>query len=104
MKREKRILEEVEKTLQAFDLIPELDANPFLFTRIRAQRDKSEIIKSGKVSHINIVKPLLLFLLIIINILTAIYSLSSVTAKSADNSSLIEILDQNYNIDRIQSY
>ena len=45
VEREKQIQEEVDKTLQALDNLPKLEANPFLFTRIQAR------LASQRVSH-----------------------------------------------------
>ena len=76
MKNEERIKEEVEKTLNAFDNISNLDENPYLFTRLQAEIQGSEVKAKG-VLRGKILKPVILFIIVLFNIFTGIYFLDS---------------------------
>jgi hypothetical protein len=82
MKNGKKISEEVEKTLNAFDHINYLDENPYLFTRLQAEIERSEI-KGKRYLKEGILRPAILLITIVINILTAIYFIDSGSQNSA---------------------
>jgi hypothetical protein len=71
--REKQILEQVDKTLQALDHLPRLEANPFLFTRIQtALAADNRSTTTSLVKKIDL-KTVIFSLLIIFNLVTAFY-------------------------------
>ena len=98
MENEKRILEEVEKTLRALDDMPKLAANPFLFTRIQAALP-SGVVPARKGALLKL-EPYALALIVILNIFTAIYVIKSNTSSYTSTSSraqLVSSLDRDYN-------
>lgn len=96
MNNENLINAEVEKTLNAFDELQDIDANPFLFTRIEASlasqpaNPKTSLIQSLRL------KPIGLALIILLNIITAIHFLSSSAGDNSKNA-LIYSLNREYN-------
>ena len=65
--KQKKINDEVEKTLNVYEGIPELESNPFLYTRIRTAVNK----KSGrKISVGTVLSPAFFLLLCIMNMYT----------------------------------
>lgn len=95
MKKENHILDQVEKTLQAFDQMPTLEPNPYLFTRLQAilaSRKSPGILLFLK--NINL-KPLALSIIMVINILTAAYVIAEKENSLKDQ--LVSSLIQDYN-------
>ena len=76
MKNGEEIREEVEKTLNAFDNITNLDGNPFLFTRLQAEIEKSGVKTKGELRS-RILRPAILFIIVLFNIFTGIYFFES---------------------------
>jgi hypothetical protein len=75
MKDKKQLIEEVEKTLQAFDDDVPLEGNPFLATRIQAERDRRRQLRpAGFRLHISLNQAVILCVLLI-NIVTVIHYL-----------------------------
>lgn len=102
MKKEEQILEEVEKTLSAIDSLPKLEANPFLFTRIKARIKNESIKHASKVKTDFVLKPVTLALILVINIITAVYFIGF-GSNSTSNTSLVDTMKQEYGITQIQS-
>ena len=76
MKNEQKIREEVEKTLNAFDNISDLDENPYLITRLKAKIEESGS-KEKSLLKGKILQPVILFIIVIFNIFTGIYFFDS---------------------------
>jgi hypothetical protein len=94
VKKEKQILEEVDKTLKSFDDFPKLEANPFMFTRIEAKLNapvKSNSMLFPGLDKITL-KSLALVLIIVVNIITALYFFNTET-----KAQLIYSLSRDYN-------
>lgn len=93
MDREKKILAQVEKTLQALDELPKLEANPFLYTRLKvAMTTETESwTLNGRLQ----VKSIVFSLLIIFNLLTAIYFYQGYR-QSDNQQQLISALSSDY--------
>lgn len=73
MGKDQRIEQEVEKTLQAFDADEVLEENPFLFTRLQAERaTRSRVRKERYVFGVNL-KYAAVVLLVLLNLVTAIF-------------------------------
>ena len=81
MKNEKKIFEEVNKTLNAFDHISDLDENPYLFTRLQAEIESSEKKEKGLLKE-KILRPAVLIIILVINILTGVYFIDSASQTS----------------------
>jgi hypothetical protein len=97
MDKEKIILEEVDKTLTAFDNLPKLEANPFLYTRIQA-RIASDNITREKYQFGGLkLKFITLSIIFILNIITAIYFFES-DKKDYTKDQLIRSLQKEYNV------
>ncbi len=73
MKSEKDILDEVEKTLKAFDKDIVLKENPFLFTRIEARINSIRNKRRSAFRHHPVLSRVILILIIAINLLTLVY-------------------------------
>ncbi len=73
MKKKEKIEEEIEKTLNAFDNIESLNVNPYLITRIEAEINKSQVRQSRALTNTNLLRPIILFLILIINVFTALF-------------------------------
>jgi hypothetical protein len=73
MKREQKIMQEIEKTLDLFERPERLKPNPFLYSRVQAQLDSLKVRKTW----LALLKPVFLALLLTLNILTAVYFFSN---------------------------
>ena len=102
MNKEDKILAEVEKTLNAIDALPNLEANPFLFTRIKARIENESIKHAGKEKTDFVLKPVTLALLLVINIITAVYFIGF-ESSSTTETSVVDTMKQEYGVTQIQS-
>lgn len=98
---EDKILKEVEKTLNSIELLPKLEANPFLYTRLKARIDSESIRQPGKKEVFPLVKPLALSLILVINLITAIYVFGLKDTGQASGS-LSTSLSQEYENNQIE--
>lgn len=95
MEKEHYITHQVEKTMQAFDQIPKLEPNPYLFTRLQATlASKKAPGILFVLKNVNL-KPLALSIIIILNILTAAYVFAKQEKSLKDQ--LVSSLSQDYN-------
>jgi hypothetical protein len=95
MKNDQRILEEVERTLQALDNLPRLEPNPYLFTRIQARlASRSDNSKFGFLRTPKI-KPIALAVVVLLNIATVLYALGA-DDELTSRDQLIYALSQDY--------
>jgi len=92
--KEKYIANEVNKTLKALDDQPNLKPNLFLFTRIQANIS-SELVSKKRIS----LRPIALCLIIILNIITAIYFFNS-GSRDYTKSQIISSLSKDYNTEQ----
>jgi hypothetical protein len=95
MNRDARISEEVEKTLRAFDDLPTLEANPFLFTRLQARLAQEGTGKGWVLAVGFRLKPVVLAIVILLNIVTVVYVLDNPDSASSRDQ-LISTLRQEY--------
>lgn len=102
MKNERQILDEVERTLHSIDKLKNLEDNHFLFTRIKSEIENRSIKRKKTLSFGLELKPIVLVLIILINIITLIYSFKSNTNKTA-SSSLVSVLQKDYQINQISN-
>lgn len=96
MKKEDKIREEVEKTLSAFDNIGNLEDNPYLFTRIKAELKSSRV--KGMATGWDILRPAILLVILIINAFTAIYIMSNNTMSAPSNHNYLSAISSEYSI------
>ena len=102
MENEKRILDEVEETLQSLDKISNLNANPFLYTRIKAKignKAPGSVKNPGKNF---ILRPVILVIILLINIITAVVFIKSVNNTDHTSVTLTKSLSNEYRISSTQ--
>jgi hypothetical protein len=99
--KEERILEEVEKTLNSLEQIPKQEANPFLYTRLKARIETESISQTKKRRTVSVLKPAGIALILAINIVTTIYFFDS-SSSTQGSTSLIDSLSQEYKTNQIQ--
>lgn len=101
MDKEKRILDEVKKTISLLDDVINIEPNPYLFTRVKAQIDS----KSYKLNRANenpvfrLTKQLVFALLILFNIYTIINFITSDGQTSATRDQYIKNVKSEYFLD-----
>lgn len=101
MDKEKRILDEVKKTISLLDDVINIEPNPYLFTRVKAQIDS----KSYKLNRANenpvfrLSKQLVFALLILFNIYTIINFITSDGQTSATRDQYIKNVKSEYFLD-----
>ena len=98
MKKKEQIEEEIEKTLNAFDNIESLDVNPYLITRIEAEINKSQIRQSRILTNINLLRPMILFLFLIINVFTALFFLDLKNNTDSAKQTYLSAISTEYTI------
>ncbi len=98
MKKEEKIRLEVEKTLNAFDKIESIDENPFLYTQIQSEIKSLQIKEKRLILRGNIIRPVILFLILIINVFTAIFFLSFKSETTSTNQTYLSAISSEYSI------
>lgn len=102
MNKEEYILEEVEKTLNSIDALHKLEVNPFLYTRIKTRIENDTDIYSRKEKVVFVLKPATLVLILLLNIITAVYFLGT-SGGNVTESSLVDTMKQEYGVTQIQA-
>lgn len=104
MDKEKRILDEVEKTLHAMDNLEDLESNPFLYTRLKAEIESRNIEQApAKAKSRIFLKPVFLLIVILFNLITTVYYFNSFGTKETQSnvsSSLTKIISQEYGFEK----
>ena len=90
MDKRKRVREEVEKTMSLLDRMENLEAGPFFYTRVEAKlrsKEREKKIKLPGFLGAGVLKPALLVLLLMINLVSAVFFLvgSKDTGLAEDN-------------------
>ena len=105
MTKKEKIMQEVEKTLQAIDRIPELDTDLFLFTKLKTKIEGDSVsqIKNSWFGF----KPAIaaVALILIINIITTFYffkTTDSTAAVVTEQATLVKSLSKDYQITQTQ--
>ena len=98
MNKEEKIREEVEKTLNAFDNIEKLEGNPYLFTRIQSEIESLKAKGKGYSLKGNILKPVILFLILIINVCTLIFFPGSESSDTLTKQTYLSAISSEYSI------
>ena len=103
MDREKRIMDEVNKTMELMDHQKILGENPFFYTRLKARMSEISIKPvSRSYKFLVAASPVGLLLLLLINIFTALYVVRSDNSSSAavDNSKVKNEITSGYRFDQ----
>jgi hypothetical protein len=93
-----RVQYEVRKTLECLERMPKLEGNPFLYARVEARLRELAVHKTGTVGHrvVTVLKPALLFILVVVNIITLARNLLSSTDSTPRRSILVQTIVQEY--------
>ncbi len=100
--QEQRITEEVEKTLLAFDTDPILSENPFLWTRIRAEREERLHNRTKKIFMQYGLRTAAVLLIFLINLITIVYFYAP-SEKEQTNATLASALKAEYQVEQSQN-
>jgi hypothetical protein len=101
------IYEEVYKTLHSLEDIKKTEVNPFFYTRLMGNlvsRQKQNLHSKYRVSIVNYLRPALLVLLVVINIIYAISFFQSGTNGTNESSENIKNFVKEYNLSQTDSY
>lgn len=98
MTREEKIQEEIEKTLDVLDNLPNIDANPFLFTRLNTLVENGAGLKIKYRRKSFAAGPIMLCIILLINLITAIFLFQSGTVEQTSETSLVNSLANDYKI------
>jgi|WetSurMetagenome_2_1015567.scaffolds.fasta_scaffold05480_4 hypothetical protein len=96
MKKHTEILEEVEKTINSFEAVPKLRDNPYLFTRIKSTIETDQNFAKRKLAFS--LKPLIIGLILIVNILTGIFFINADKTFHSSDDTAIQYLKYDYQI------
>ncbi len=105
MNRKEKIQQEIQKTLDCFDQVEPLKANPFFYTRLQSRindlnRNKWQL-KRWKFVW-GVLKPALLIFVVAVNILTAIVVLKSQNNNQYSRTQLLNAFAQEMTLDSNQ--
>lgn len=103
-KNEKQILDEVEKTLGSMDNMPVLNENSFFYTRLKTAIENESFRRDETESKSILSKPALLILIVIINIITAVYYFGISGSSNNTDEILINLLKQEYSASQNINY
>ncbi len=102
MLKEKQILEEVEKTLEAYDYDIVLKENPFLLTQLMAERESRRMKGKKTFAFKFSVNQILMILILLINLITLVYSYELKTKENLEEKLIME-LKTDFQIDQSQN-
>ncbi len=102
MEKEKKIFEEVEKTISVLERMKKLEPNPFLYTRIKAEMGKRTLKNTKKTQLPFAIKPTIIFVILLLNLFTAIYFFKT-NPKQDTSELLINELKADYQISQTQN-
>lgn len=103
-KNEKQILDEVEKTLNSMDNMPVLNENPFFYSKLKTAIEREDVQRNIAESKSFLLKPALLIIIVIINIITAVYYFGISGSTSNTDEILINTLRQEYSSSQNENY
>jgi len=98
MTREEKIQEEIEKTLDVLDNLPNIEANYFLFTRLKTLIENRTGLKIKRRRKSLVARPIMLCIILLINLITAIFLFQSETVEQTSETSLVNSLTKDYKI------
>jgi hypothetical protein len=105
LNKEDRIRDEVEKTLSVFDRIKNIEGNPFMYTRLKAEIDSRSGVKKKSVfaPGLKAVPILLLLVLFSVNLVSVIHYLKS-SNTGTERESYISSFAKEYNLSTSYNY
>ena len=98
MKKEDKIREEVEKTLNAFDKIKNLDKNPYMFTRLQSEIEDNRIKEKLFFLKGELLRPIILFFILIMNLLTALFFFNQKNETTSTKHTYLSAISSEYSI------
>ena len=98
MKKEDQIRDEAEKTLNIFDKIKNLEENPYLFTRIQSEIENIQTKKRRYNLKGDFLHPLILFLILIINVFSAVFFFISKSDTVSTKQTYLSAISSEYSI------
>jgi len=105
MTSKEKIQQEIEQTLQSLDNVKRAEANPFLFTRIKARMDKKA---NGWEWLFSFVSRPAIAIAIVVLVMTvngwALWGSGSDEAVAADNNSVSELANEYNNVASVNNY
>lgn len=101
MEKEKIILDEVKKTISLLDDVKNIEPNPFLYTRIKAQIDSKgyELNRTKENPVFRLAKQLVFALLILFNIYTMINFITADEQTAVARDQFIKNMKSEYFLD-----
>ena len=99
MNKEDKIREEVEKTVNAFDHMEKIEGNPYLFSRIQFELESNLTKKKSYSLKGEFLRPVILFLILIMNVFTVIFFFNSKSETSSAKQTYFSAISSEYSID-----
>lgn len=102
MSRKKKIEQEVQKTLQCFDSAEKLEDNPFFYTRVKARIESSKKQTTKNLGQFgwSLLKPAFLVLIVVLNIVTVTFYVTSKQSQTSDQEQLLQAFAQEFTLDQ----
>ena len=107
MKREKRIEEEVNKTLRCLDEIEAIESSPFFYARLRAkirEIEEGEATFLARLFGVRGLRPALLGLVVVLNLVSAAFIWQRVHGRFEDRSQYLSALVEEYSLNVSDNY
>ena len=101
--KNQHIEQEIEKTLDSYNKTEKIECSPFFYTRLMGNIESLEKKQKHKVFEsdlIRLLRPTLLILIIILNIVSGIYFFNYTTEQSQERSQYIKSLSEEFTIQR----
>lgn len=102
MNKGKKIQEEVEKTLHSLDNIEDIDANPFLYTRLMAEiseRQEGTLKPKSNLVGIKLLRPVFFVILFLVNLVSIIYVFQSGESQINYRDDYLSAFAEEYSLD-----
>jgi hypothetical protein len=103
-KNEKQILDEVEKTLNSMDNLPVLKESRYFYTRLKTAIESGDVKRNVMDSKSFLLKPALLIIVVVVNIITAVYYFGIGSPTKSTEEILINSLKQEYSSSQNVNY
>lgn len=107
MNRNKKIIEEVNKTISLLDKVEIIEANPFLLTRIKAEleaNNKKPKLKFYEI-FLKVLSPVIIALLLLVNIYSALsFVKAQETTEKARQQQYINYIVSEYSLNQVNDY
>jgi hypothetical protein len=106
MDKNQKIFDEVKKTISQLDNVKNIEPNPFLFTKIKAQIDSKNFVANRNADSIvlKFVKQTVIILLILFNIYTIVNYLNTDEQISESREQYLKNIKSEYSLDNETDY